>query len=97
MAPRAPSESSPSRQQQIGNVMSPSVYILGVGSTPVRKQPERGFTDLVTEAFTAAVEDARLDDVDRIEGTWFSNSLMDFWGQREIGRASCRERVCQYV
>lgn len=64
--------------------MSPSVYILGVGSTPVRKQPERGFTDLVTEAFTAAVEDARLDDVDRIEGTWFSNSLMDFWGQRAV-------------
>ncbi|MDR7255066.1 acetyl-CoA acetyltransferase [Nocardioides sp. BE266] len=64
--------------------MSAPVYIVGVGSTPVGKHPERSFTDLVATALDAAADDARLENRDRIEATWFSNSLMDFWGQRAV-------------
>lgn len=58
------------------------VYILGIGATPVGRYPDRSFTDLLGDAFTAAVEDAELADIDLIEGIWFSSTLMDFWGQR---------------
>lgn len=64
--------------------MPQSVFVLGVGSTPVRKQPERGFTDLVAEAVSAVAGDARLENLDDIEGAWFSNSMMDFWNQRAV-------------
>lgn len=57
-------------------------FILGVAATPVRRQPDRSFTDLVREAYLGALADAQLADPDRIEGTWFANTLMDFWGQR---------------
>lgn len=57
-------------------------YILGIGVTPVGKYPERSFTDLVADAYTSAIKDAQLIDPDRIEGTWFANTLADFWGLR---------------
>ncbi|GAA5113203.1 thiolase family protein [Haloechinothrix salitolerans] len=59
-------------------------YILGIGVTPVGRYPDRSFTDLVADAYGSAVKDAQLADPDRIEGTWFSNMLADFWGLRAM-------------
>ncbi|MBA2558637.1 MAG: thiolase family protein [Propionibacteriales bacterium] len=59
-----------------------SVYILGLGSTAVARQPERSFTDLTREAIGKALEDAGLDDPDVLDQVWFSSYMMDFWGQR---------------
>ncbi|TNC26415.1 thiolase family protein [Amycolatopsis alkalitolerans] len=60
------------------------VYVIGIGATPVGRHVDLSFTDLVQEAYTAAVTDARLADPDRIEATWFANVMMDFWGQRSM-------------
>lgn len=57
-------------------------YILGIGVTPVGKYPDHSFTDLVSDAYSSAVKDAQLTEPDRIEGTWFANTLADFWGLR---------------
>ena len=59
-----------------------SVYILGLGSTVVGRQPERGFTDLARESIQRACDDAGIDDPDVFDQVWFSNYMMDFWGQR---------------
>lgn len=59
-----------------------SIYILGLGSTAVARQPQRSFTDLAREAITKAFEDAGLDDPEVLDQVWFSNYMMDFWGQR---------------
>jgi acetyl-CoA acetyltransferase len=63
-------------------VSTDPVYILGLGTTAVRRQPERGFTDLAREAITGAFADAGMTDPARIDHVWFSNYMMDFWGQR---------------
>lgn len=63
---------------------SESVYVVGTNATPVGRYTERSFTELVREALLGALGDARLSDPDRIEGTWFSNTFMDFWGQRSV-------------
>lgn len=59
-----------------------SVYILGIGSTVVGRQPERSFTDLAREAIENAFLDAHLTDAEVLDQVWFSNYMMDFWGQR---------------
>lgn len=59
-------------------------YVLGIGVTPVGRYPDRTFSDLVTEAYSAALKDAQLADPDRIEGTWFANMLGDFFGVRSM-------------
>lgn len=64
--------------------MNEDVCIVGIGATPVGKYADRTFTDLVAEAFGQAAADAALTDLDQIEGTWFSNTLMDFWEQRAV-------------
>ena len=37
------------------------------------------------------------DDNNVVTKTVEGQSIGKFWGYKEIGRASCRERVCQYV
>jgi acetyl-CoA acetyltransferase len=59
-----------------------AVYILGLGSTAVGRQPERSFTDLTREAIVAAFADGGVDDPEVLDQVWFSNYMMDFWGQR---------------
>lgn len=61
-----------------------SAYIIGIAATAVGRLVDQSFTDLARLAFTGALEDARLDDPERIEATWFSNTLMDFWDQRAL-------------
>jgi acetyl-CoA acyltransferase len=59
-------------------------FVVGIAATAVGRHLERSFTDLVREAYLGALADARLDDPERIEGAWFSNTLMDFWEQRAL-------------
>src|SRR3546814_19529983 len=35
--------------------------------------------------------------LDRLQSTTVATSIREITGRRQIGRASCRERVCQYV
>lgn len=58
------------------------VYILGLGVTPVARQPERSFTELAREALVGAFADAGLKDAEALDQVWFSSYMMDFWGQR---------------
>jgi acetyl-CoA acetyltransferase len=55
--------------------------VLGVAGTPAGRQPERSFSDLVREAYLGALADAGMADGSALTHAWFSNLLMDFWGQ----------------
>jgi acetyl-CoA acyltransferase len=57
------------------------VYVLGIAATRVARQPERSFSDLVREAYLGALADAGMQDGEGFKQVWFSNLLMDYWGQ----------------
>lgn len=57
------------------------VFILGIGTSPVGRQPGSSFTDLVAEAVRNVLSDAQVDP-ELLTHVWFSNYMMDFWGQR---------------
>jgi acetyl-CoA acyltransferase len=56
-------------------------YVLGVGGTSVGRHPSRSFSDLAQEALEAAFLDGDIDP-QVVSHCWFSNVLMDYWGQR---------------
>lgn len=60
-----------------------SAFIVGVGSTPFRRWPERDFRDLAREALTAALSDAGMDGR-QIQSAAFGNCALDTWGQSNI-------------
>ncbi len=81
-----------------------AVYILGLGATTVGRQPERSFTDLAREAMRGAFAESGLADPEVLDQVWFSNYMMDFWGQRAcrgqevltpLVKAECSPRRCQ--
>ncbi len=57
------------------------VYVLGIAATPVGRQPERSFSDLVREAYLGALADAGMQSGQGLRQVWFSSVLMDYWGQ----------------
>jgi acetyl-CoA acetyltransferase len=57
-------------------------FVLGVAGTAVGRQPSRSFAELLDEAIGAALVDAGSMDPGTITHCWFSNVLMDYWGQR---------------
>ncbi len=61
---------------------SPRVYIVGIHATPVGRYEQRSFTDLAREALAGVLKDAGSVDPERIEATWFANSLLDYYDQR---------------
>lgn len=61
--------------------MSTDVHIVGIAATAAGRQPDRSFTDLVREAYLAALADAGMQDRPAFGHVWFSNLLMDYWGQ----------------
>lgn len=63
--------------------MSP-VWILGVGSTPFARWPERSFRDLATAAVEATLADAGLEHGAAVEQIWFGNCGMGAWGQANV-------------
>jgi acetyl-CoA acetyltransferase len=68
--------------------MIDDVFIIGVYSTPAGRFLDRGPKDLVRDAYVGALADARLDP-GAIGHVWFSNMLLDFWGQPNVKGQVC--------
>jgi acetyl-CoA acyltransferase len=64
------------------------VFILGIYSTPVGRFADRSPKDLVRSACLGALQDARIDG-GAIGHIWFSNMLLDFWGQPNVKGQVC--------
>jgi len=68
--------------------MIEDVFILGIYSTPAGRFPERSPKDLVREAYLGVLEDAGIDG-SAIGHVWFSNMMLDFWGQPNVKGQVC--------
>jgi acetyl-CoA acyltransferase len=68
--------------------MTDDVFIVGIYSTPVGRFAEMSPKDLVRAAYAGVLADARLDGC-RIGHVWFSNMLLDFWGQPNVKGQVC--------
>jgi acetyl-CoA acetyltransferase len=71
------------------------VYILGIHATAVGRYLERGFGDLLHETYTGALADAGLEDGRDVGHVWFSNYMMDYWGQPYIRGQVCMRPVVE--
>ena len=65
------------------------VYVVGVGATPVGRLYDRTFESLVGEAVMDVLADAGMTNGEEIGSAWFSNVLMDFFGQPAGKGAAC--------
>ncbi len=68
--------------------MIEDVFILGIYSTPTGRFLERSPKNLVREAYLGALEDAGIDGRG-IGHVWFSNMMLDFWGQPNVKGQVC--------
>ena len=68
--------------------MIEDVFILGIFSTPAGRFLERSPKDLVRGAYLGVLEDAGLDG-GVIGHVWFSNMMLDFWGQPNVKGQVC--------
>ncbi|MGH9746448.1 MAG: thiolase family protein [Candidatus Acidiferrales bacterium] len=68
--------------------MTDEVYIVGIFSTPAGRFAEKSPKDLVRCAYLGALEDARIDG-SAIGHAWFSNMMLDFWGQPNVKGQVC--------
>jgi acetyl-CoA acyltransferase len=68
--------------------MRDDVFILGAYSTPAGRFFERSPKDLVREAYLGALQDAGIDG-GAIGHVWFSNMMLDFWGQPNVKGQVC--------
>ena len=64
------------------------VYIVGIYSTPTGKFFEKSPKELVRTAYLGALQDAGLDG-SAIGHIWFSNMMLDFWGQPNVKGQVC--------
>jgi len=64
------------------------VYIIGIYSTPAGKFYERSPKELVRDACLGVLKDSTLDGRD-IGHIWFSNMMLDFWGQPNVKGQVC--------
>ncbi|HKS71553.1 MAG TPA: thiolase family protein, partial [Terriglobales bacterium] len=64
------------------------VFIVGAYSTPTGRFFDRSPKDLVREAYLGALEDAGLEG-GAIGHVWFSNMMLDFWGQPNVKGQVC--------
>lgn len=75
--------------QTAGGIGNGDVYLLGVGATAVGRFFDRSFEELVREAVLDALADAGMSDGEEIGSVWFSNVLMDYFGQPAGKGAAC--------
>ena len=68
--------------------MVDDVFIIGIYSTAVGRFAEQSPCDLVRTAYVGALRDAQLDGR-AIGKVWFSNMMMDYWGQPYIKGHIC--------
>lgn len=66
-----------------------NVYLIGAYTTHFGKFPEKSIRDLCRDAYLGALSDAGLERGDGIGFAYFSNCMMDYWGQ-----AVTRGQVC---
>ncbi|MDO8705627.1 MAG: thiolase family protein [Sulfuricaulis sp.] len=65
------------------------VYVIGTACTAFGKFPNKSFKQLTREVYTELLEDAGMDDGDRIQTSWFANVKMEMFKQPNI-----RGQVC---
>jgi acetyl-CoA acetyltransferase len=68
--------------------MTDDVFILGIYSTPAGRFPDRSPKDLVRDAYVGVLADARIEP-DAVGHVWFSNMVLDFWGQPNVKGQVC--------
>jgi len=68
--------------------MHDDVFIVGIYSTPAGRFPELSPKDLARAACVGVLSDAQLDGKD-IGHIWFSNMMLDFWGQPNVKGQVC--------
>ncbi len=68
--------------------MAADVYIIGIFSTPAGRFAEKSPKDLVRDANAGVLDDSGIDGGD-IGHVWFSNMMMDFWGQPNVKGQVC--------
>jgi acetyl-CoA acetyltransferase len=73
-------------------------YIIGIGTTPFGKAPDRHHRSLTREALLDALRDASLDDGQRIDQAFFGSCLMHRVGQTMIrGQVALREPMAEGI
>lgn len=68
--------------------MREEVFIVGIYSPPAGEFPELSPKSLVRAAYAGALADARIDGAN-IGQVWFSNMMLDFWGQHSVKGQVC--------
>lgn len=68
--------------------MATDVYITGIFSTPAGRFAEKSPKDLVRDAYLGVLADSGVDGGD-IGYVWFSNMMLDFWGQPNVKGQVC--------
>jgi acetyl-CoA acyltransferase len=68
--------------------LTSDVYVVGIFSTPAGRFPEKSPKDLVRYAYLGALADAGIDGA-AIGHVWFSNMMLDFWGQPNVQGQVC--------
>jgi acetyl-CoA acetyltransferase len=66
-----------------------TVYLVGVGSTSFKRQPERSHKELVREAILSTLGDAQCSDGQKIDSLWFGTAAMAVFGQSTVGGQVC--------
>jgi acetyl-CoA acetyltransferase len=69
--------------------MRGSVFIIGSFATPVGRFADRSPQDLTRAAVAGTLADAGVGDGGAIGHIWFSNMLLDYWGQSSIKGQIC--------
>jgi acetyl-CoA acetyltransferase len=64
------------------------VFIVGIFSTPAGRFFEKSPKELVRTAYLGALQDAKIDGK-AIGHIWFSNMMLDFWGQPNVKGQVC--------
>ncbi|MGA8144949.1 MAG: thiolase family protein [Candidatus Acidiferrales bacterium] len=68
--------------------MASDVYIIAIFSTPAGRFPEKSPKSFVRDACLGVLNDASIDGA-AIGHIWFSNMMLDFWGQPNIKGQVC--------
>ena len=66
-----------------------NVYVIGAYTTQFKKWPELSYRDLLRETYLNVLDDAKMENGDEINFTYFGNC-----GMHSVGQSSIRGQVC---